>query len=292
MNLQAIEAFVLSHQLGSISAAAKHMQKNRAQLSQWISNLEIDWNVELFTRSGHKPVLSEQGLKMLPLCEQMLKAQNHLSQQVEQIAQQGCFRLNLGVSSFLQDSTVAKILSRFNHAYPNVDLKIFQRRDELLLNWQGPKLDLAICFYRDAFPNDYTIEPLCEMPLVAVCSATHPLTKEKSPNLQQVLSYTWVTILASSNTQVWDPDSIQRQIEVEQHSLAIELCRQGVGVFVGQQQQLIPYIKSGELKVIAHNDAIANEQLGLIYSKHASPNPTLQALIKVCKAEFNNESSA
>jgi len=57
-------------------------------LSQWISNLEIDWNVELFTRSGHKPVLSEQGLKMLPLCEQLLNANQQLIKQVEHVAEQ------------------------------------------------------------------------------------------------------------------------------------------------------------------------------------------------------------
>lgn len=290
MNLQAIQAFVLSHQLGSISAAAKKMHKNRAQLSQWISNLEIDWNVELFTRSGHKPVLSEQGLKMLPLCEQLLSAKQHLSEQVEQIANLDCLRLNLGVSAYLQDSSIAKVLSQFNQAYPQVDLHIYQRRDEQLLNWQQqPSLDLAVCFYRDAFPSQFTVEPLCEMPVVAVCSRTHQLASATSTTLQQVLSHTWITVLSSTNTELWDPDTVQRQIAVEHHSLAIELCLRGVGVFVGQQQQLNPYIETGELVVLAHNDAIANEQLGLIYSKQTTVSPAQQALINLCKTEFRNK---
>ncbi|MGY5451400.1 LysR family transcriptional regulator [Agarivorans sp. MS3-6] len=286
MNLQAIEAFVLSHQLGSISAAAKHMQKNRAQLSQWITNLEIDWNVELFTRDGHKPVLSEQGLKMLPLCEQLLASKSHLKKQVEQIANQTCFRINLGVSAFLQDELIAKIISKFNHRYPDVNLQIYQRRDEQLLNWQQqPQLDLAMCFYRDAYPSHYTVEDLGKMPVIAVCATNHPLAQQQKVTINQVMKHTWITLLTTANTKVWDLENIQKRIEVEHHSLAIDLCLQGVGIFVGQQIQLDSHIQSGELKIIDHHEAIANESLGLIYPKLPMPNSTVQALIDICKTE-------
>lgn len=85
---------------------------------------------------------------------------------------------------------------------------------------------------------------------------------------------------------VCDPDSIQRQIALEHNSLAIELCCKGVGVFAGQLQQLQPHINSGKLKGLTHSDAIASEQLGVVYPKHPTVYPTVQALIKICKVEF------
>jgi DNA-binding transcriptional LysR family regulator len=125
------------------------------------------------------------------------------------------------------------------------------------------------------------------MPLVAVCATNHPLANTSAPTLQQILSHTWITILAANDISLWDPDSIPRKIEVEQHELAIQLCLRGCGVFVGEQKQLAPYLKTGQLKIVDHKDAITTERLGLIYQKHWAASPALNSLIDLCKAHFS-----
>jgi len=58
-------------------------------------------------------------------------------------------------------------------------------------------------------------------------------------------------------------------------------------VFVGEQKQLAPYLKTGQLKIVDHKDAITTECLGLIYQKHWAASPALNSLIELCKAHFS-----
>ncbi|WP_158589059.1 LysR family transcriptional regulator [Alginatibacterium sediminis] len=284
---QAVEAFVLTEKLGSISAAAKSMGKNRAQLSQWIANLEIDWNVELFSRTGHKPSLTEAGRRLLPMCQQLLEQQQLIAKQVALVGDSEQIHLRLGVSVYLASSEIALVVSRFHAAFPNVDLEIVQRRDEQLLNWdQDLELDLTLCIYRDQYPANAIVTPITKINIVAVCYKNHPLANACATNTEQVLAHTWITLRSHSKVPLWEPEFIQRQIQVEEQALAIELCKSGLGVLSAEQSQVQPYLDSGELLIIDHEQATITESLGVVVAKTKTKSEQLNQLIKIIQSVF------
>jgi DNA-binding transcriptional LysR family regulator len=54
MNLQGMRALLLTAELGSVSAAARRMGKRLSQVSQWLSNLELDLGLTLFERTQNQ----------------------------------------------------------------------------------------------------------------------------------------------------------------------------------------------------------------------------------------------
>ena len=64
-SFEQLEAFVASAEEGSFSAAARRLGKAQSAVSTAVSNLEIDFGVELFDRSGKLPVLSPAGETLL-----------------------------------------------------------------------------------------------------------------------------------------------------------------------------------------------------------------------------------
>ncbi|MGB1280461.1 MAG: helix-turn-helix domain-containing protein, partial [Vibrio cyclitrophicus] len=50
-NIEQLKMFVYAVELGSFSASARQLGKVQSAVSQGISNLEIDFNVQLFDRS-------------------------------------------------------------------------------------------------------------------------------------------------------------------------------------------------------------------------------------------------
>ncbi|MBF4312635.1 LysR family transcriptional regulator, partial [Vibrio anguillarum] len=66
MNLLHLKALLLAVETGSISAAARKLGKKQPQVSQWISDLEIDLGVSFFDRTGNKMSLSKDGERLLP----------------------------------------------------------------------------------------------------------------------------------------------------------------------------------------------------------------------------------
>ncbi|WP_295904023.1 LysR family transcriptional regulator [uncultured Vibrio sp.] len=65
ISFEQLQAFVSVAEEGSFSKAARKLKKDRATLHQQVGNLEIDWNMELFDRSGRTPALTSHGLNML-----------------------------------------------------------------------------------------------------------------------------------------------------------------------------------------------------------------------------------
>lgn len=61
INLLQLQAFVLSVELGSFSAAARKLRKMHSAISMTVSNLELDLNQKLFDRSTRNPSLTAAG---------------------------------------------------------------------------------------------------------------------------------------------------------------------------------------------------------------------------------------
>lgn len=61
MNSLHLKALLLAIETGSISAPARKLGKKQPQVSQWISDLEIDLRVNFFDRSSNQSTLSLEG---------------------------------------------------------------------------------------------------------------------------------------------------------------------------------------------------------------------------------------
>src|ERR1700735_5722496 len=65
ITLDQIRPFIAAADEGSFSAAGRRLRRAQSVVSQTLANLEGQLRVKLFDRSGHLPVLTDQGRALL-----------------------------------------------------------------------------------------------------------------------------------------------------------------------------------------------------------------------------------
>ncbi len=124
LSLHYLEAFVLSVELGSISAAARALGKRQSQLSGWIQELEIELNVELFIRSSNRLELSPAGHTLLPLAQHTLAQSSRLQAAALAFKQDQKLLLTVGVAPHIPQPILAEVIANFFALHPQVQLQV------------------------------------------------------------------------------------------------------------------------------------------------------------------------
>jgi DNA-binding transcriptional LysR family regulator len=65
VSLDQLRTFIAAADEGSFSAAGRRLHRAQSVVSQTLANLEGQLGVKLFDRSGHLPVLTDQGRALL-----------------------------------------------------------------------------------------------------------------------------------------------------------------------------------------------------------------------------------
>lgn len=107
MNSLHLKALLLAIETGSISAAARTLGKKQPQVSQWISDLEIDLGVNIFQRSGNKTKLTQAGEQRLPYLTHTMIQFDKFVQSAELLANQEPTLLTIGIENYIPDLAFA-----------------------------------------------------------------------------------------------------------------------------------------------------------------------------------------
>lgn len=82
MNLQKYLAFVITVEYGSFTKAAEMLKYSQPGISRMIGDLERDWGVSLLERGRSGVRLTSDGLKLLPLAQNVCRECRRLQAQV------------------------------------------------------------------------------------------------------------------------------------------------------------------------------------------------------------------
>lgn len=118
----ALQAFAQAAHLGSFSAAARRLGKRQSTISMAIAQLEIDLNVQLFDRSGHKPILTAAGQVLLQQVDVLMQAQSQLAQTAQQLGAGLEASLSLVLSDTYQSDVFEGVMQRFAERFPSLTL--------------------------------------------------------------------------------------------------------------------------------------------------------------------------
>jgi DNA-binding transcriptional LysR family regulator len=145
MNLQGMRALVQTAELGSVSAAARRMGKRQSQVSQWLSNLELDLGLTLFERTQNQIRLNAAGEALLPSAIMALSQWDSFQGAAEVLALQGKNTLVLGVENYIPISCLNQAIVAFCLSFPKVNVEIVNdSRDALLQGFNTKEIDLLL----------------------------------------------------------------------------------------------------------------------------------------------------
>ncbi|MGD1879412.1 MAG: LysR family transcriptional regulator [Kiloniellaceae bacterium] len=186
--LRQLEYFVAAGETGSITLASERIAISQPSISTAISHLEKELGVQLFLRHH------AQGLSLTPAGRRLLREAKALLQQAEALYDaageaSGQIRgwLTVGCLVTLAPMVIPELSHSFMASYP--DVRVHQVEDDqerLLDGLRKAEVDIALT-YDLQLTDDIAFEPLATLPPHVLVSETHPLAKQSTVSLAELV---------------------------------------------------------------------------------------------------------
>lgn len=191
-----LAVFLAIVETGSFSGAARKLSRAQSAVSYAIANLERLLELELFDRTGRKPVLTEAGRALLEEARAVSGQVDKLLARARQMREGVEPRLSLAVDVFFPMPMLLELLAEFRREFPTIPVHL---RTEALGAVAQAVADEAVQFGisqpLDEFPPGIERKPLMAIQLLTVCAPTHPIaTLEQPLELSQLREHTQLVL--------------------------------------------------------------------------------------------------
>ena len=238
MDLRQIKQFMALAEEKNFYKAADKIGLTQSALTQAISKLEKELDVQLFIRSKTGSLLTEHGRRLYDHARIIIAQFNAAERELKVHSRQQKHELRFGVVRSLDDSIVMSLIAKFGSRYPALDFKIVKDWSAALAqHLKTGEIDFA--FLSDHFlPEDLpeiTRQLLFSEKVQVVVGRPHPLFHSSSLSLETVSRHAWVAVSITpdwpeffvhtfSAANIAPPDHI---IKTNSMSLATRLIREG-----------------------------------------------------------------
>lgn len=194
-SLEQLNAFVLSAELGSFSAAARRLNKAQSRISTAVADLEIDLGVSLFDRSGHRPMLTPAGEKLRHQAESILKQNERLMAQAAQLSSNQKPQFSVALDESLPLKPFEDLLVRVAEQFPFLTLDLLNGTRQDIARWvEEGAADLGVLFHFSPLPSSVDFVSLASIQQRLIVSMHHPLAQLPSVTLTDLMEYRQLVI--------------------------------------------------------------------------------------------------
>jgi DNA-binding transcriptional LysR family regulator len=192
MDSDALKTFLTVHRAGGISGAARLLHRTQPAISRRIALLEQELGVPLFERAAGRIVLSDAGRVMVPYAERAVAAAQDAENAVRELARPNAGPLALATVGTLAGGEFSKVMRRFAHAHPDVELTLRTATSaEVSELVRRGEATIGLRHERDR-SRDLDCLLLGAKPLLVVCAADHPLAGRRVARLADLREQRWI----------------------------------------------------------------------------------------------------
>lgn len=172
LNLQTLEIFRTVATEGSVSAAAKKLNRVQSNISTRIKQLELQLEKPLFLRQNRGLTLTQDGQLLLSYAERFFQLSIETSEALNVGKPSGSFRI--GAMESTAAARLPEILSRYHAQYPEVEVEVkTDTAGGLMTRLQNYDIDVAFCAEPVSFDWVKT-QPVFEEQLILVAPRSFP----------------------------------------------------------------------------------------------------------------------
>lgn len=182
--LDQMRVFATVADCGSFRAAAGRLSRAQSAVSQAIANLEAALGVTVFDRSGHRPVLTQEGRALLANARDMLMRADAMRARARGLGEGVEFELSLVTDTLFPIATLGAALKEMRVVYPSVSIRLsVQPLGGPLQGLIERRCTLGIIVGEDFRDPRIALAALSSVTVVAVVAAEHPLAKRNKDDV-------------------------------------------------------------------------------------------------------------
>ena len=181
VSLDQLRTFIAAADEGSFSAAGRRLRRAQSVVSQTLANLEGQLGVKLFDRSGHRPVLTDQGRALLADARTVACDIDLLKARAKSLAGGLEPELSVAVDVMFPVAIFTAAVAAFQRQFPATLLRFDIESSAVIEPVLDGRCAVGVVGEWAQTPPQLTHEPLLTIRVPTVVSPKHPLASRRRP---------------------------------------------------------------------------------------------------------------
>src|SRR5580692_8131367 len=179
VSLDQLRTFIAAADEGSFSAAGRRLRRAQSVVSQTLANLEGQLGVKLFDRSGHLPVLTDQGRALLADARAVAGDVDLLKARAKRFAGGLEPELSVAVDVVFPLAPFTAAVAAFQKEFPATLLRFDIESSAVIEPVLDGRCAVGVMASLTVAPQQLTREPLLTFRTRMVVSPQHPLASRR-----------------------------------------------------------------------------------------------------------------
>jgi LysR family transcriptional regulator, nitrogen assimilation regulatory protein len=189
MNLNQLEYFVHTAEMGSLSKAAIVLNIAQSALSRQIRLLEADLHVTLLLRNGRGVVLTEAGKRLFDHSIAILQLVSRVREDIDATRDEPVGRIVVGLPPTMGRMLTLPLVEGFKRVLPKARLAIVEGLSTHLAEWVSTgRVDIGL-LHNPESQESLEIIPVLQEPLVLVSPAGSKVSRKATVNFEDLIHY-------------------------------------------------------------------------------------------------------
>lgn len=285
MEIESLKCFVVLSDKKKFTEAAFECNMTQSTLSKKIKKMEDELGVQLFNRTMHETVLTEEGKKFYKYAQSILTMYDRALVELQPNT------IRLGCMSVLSPYHIPKMLRDFSLSHQHLEFHIKESSARYAVDHID---DFDFILIRTDLldkPSDYVICPLIDDELCVVVSTLNPLSKQSEIYLSDIKDEAFIfpekgsggyEIFYDACKQVGFEPNIA--VEMPHTSTMFSFVEENVGISLSFKK-VYQEFENPKLKMISLKDDL-HYPIALVYKKGKILHPIKKEFIEYCKEYF------
>lgn len=261
----------------SFSKAAQELYMTQSAVSQSISKLENELDIQLFYRTSKGVELTNEGSLLYEHVNSAIGMINVAEDKLLEFKQLKFGELRIGVGDTISRYFLLPYLEEFHLRYPGIKLTILNgTTTEICALIKTGKADLGLCNLPIQDENIQTI-PCKEIQDIFVCGEKYKRITKKPISFEYLMKMPLIFLEKKSNSRIFVENFLKKKgfqvspvFELGSYDLLIEFTRINLGISCIIKEFSKDYIEKGYLYEVLLEEEIPKRSIGICYLKNVS----------------------
>jgi DNA-binding transcriptional LysR family regulator len=287
-SLRQLEIFVAISKTEIVSRAAEALSLSQSATSTALSELERQFDLQLFDRVGKSLRINETGRQLLPRAVELLDRAHEIEALLQGHAGFGYMKIGatLTVGNYLATLLVARFLQE--HLDSRIQLQV-HNTSTIVQQIVNHELDLGL-IEGDTHHPDIEVQPWIADELVVFSAPDHPLAKASSVSMEQLLQEPWILREKGSGTrETFDRalhnnhSKLNIRLELEHTEAIKRAVESGLGIGCISRLALKDAFARGSLLPLATPDLNLGRYFYFVWHKQKYQTTGMREFVTLCK---------
>ncbi|WP_047985869.1 LysR family transcriptional regulator [Ornithinibacillus californiensis] len=259
----------------SFSKAAKELYMTQSAVSQAISRLEKELDIQLFNRTSKGVALTSEGKLLHEHVQSALGMIQVAEDKLTEFKTLQTGQLRIGVGDTISRYFLLPYLELFHEKFPGVKLNILNRTTSEIINLiKSGKADVGIC---NLPVKDEQLEviPCKEIQDTFVCGEKYKELAEKPIQLEDLMKQPLIFLERKSNSRMFVENFLKERgyhvspvFELGSYDLLLEFTKINLGISCVIKEFAKDYLERGDLYEVKLEEEIPKRSIGICYLKN------------------------